>query len=69
MIAPVLVVRLTPVPPDAFAVVLPKFSAPLDVFTLMPIPVGTEIYRITPGNEDFIARYDGQVWLRPAEGS
>ena len=23
----------------------------------------------TPGNEDFIARYDGQVWLRPAEGT
>src|SRR5262249_40108990 len=35
---------------------------------LMPIPVGTEIYRITKGSADFIARYDGQVWLRPAEG-
>jgi hypothetical protein len=35
---------------------------------LMPIPVGTEIYRITRGNTEFIARYDGQVWLRPAEG-
>jgi hypothetical protein len=35
---------------------------------LMPIPVGAEIYRITPGQADFIARYDGQVWLRPAEG-
>ncbi|HVB46594.1 MAG TPA: hypothetical protein VNF47_28330 [Streptosporangiaceae bacterium] len=35
---------------------------------LMPIPVGTEIYRIVPGQADFIARYDGQVWLRPAEG-
>ena len=35
---------------------------------LMPIPVGAEIYRISPGQADFIARYDGQVWLRPAEG-
>jgi hypothetical protein len=35
---------------------------------LTPIPVGAEMYRITPGKADFIARYDGQVWLRPAEG-
>jgi hypothetical protein len=35
---------------------------------LMPIPVGAEIYRIAKGRADFIARYDGQVWLRPAEG-
>ena len=35
---------------------------------LMPVPVGAEIHRITPGRSDFIARYDGQVWLRPAEG-
>ncbi|MDR2987252.1 MAG: hypothetical protein LBV34_20695 [Nocardiopsaceae bacterium] len=35
---------------------------------LMPIPVGAEIYRIALGHADFIARYDGQVWLRPAEG-
>jgi hypothetical protein len=35
---------------------------------LMPIPVGTEIYRITSGHTEFIARYDGQVWLHPAEG-
>ncbi len=35
---------------------------------LMPIPVGTEIHRITAAQADFIARYDGQVWLRPAEG-
>lgn len=34
---------------------------------LMPIPVGAEIYRVTPGKADFVARYDGQVWLRPAE--
>ena len=35
---------------------------------LIPIPVGAEIYRIIPGQADFIARFDGQVWLRPAEG-
>jgi hypothetical protein len=35
---------------------------------LMPIPVGAEIYRIARGQAEFIARYDGQVWLRPAEG-
>jgi hypothetical protein len=35
---------------------------------LMPIPVGAEIYRIARGHADFIARYDGQVWLGPAEG-
>lgn len=34
----------------------------------MPVPVGAEIYRISAGMTDFIARYDGQVWLRPAEG-
>ncbi len=32
----------------------------------IPVPVGAEIYRITPGGSDFIARFDGQVWLRPA---
>jgi hypothetical protein len=31
----------------------------------VPIPVGAEIYRITAGATDFIARFDGQVWLRP----
>jgi hypothetical protein len=35
---------------------------------LMPIPVAAEIQRIARGHADFIARYDGQVWLRPAEG-
>lgn len=30
-----------------------------------PIPVGTEMYRITPGGEEFVARHDGQAWLRP----
>ena len=34
----------------------------------IPVPVGAEIYRIRPGHAEFIARYDGQVWLRPAEG-
>lgn len=34
----------------------------------IPVPVGAEIYRIGAGMTDFIARYDGQVWLRPAEG-
>lgn len=33
-----------------------------------PIPVGTEMYRITPAGEEFIARYDGQAWLRPGAG-
>ncbi len=40
-----------------------------EYFTLpVPIPVGTEIYRVTPGAEEFVARYDGQVWLRPLRG-
>lgn len=34
-----------------------------------PIPVGTEMYRITPDGEEFIARHDGQAWLRPGPGS
>ena len=34
----------------------------------IPVPVGTEMYRISPGQAEFIARYDGQAWLRPAEG-
>lgn len=34
----------------------------------IPVPVGAEIYRISPGQAEFVARYDGQVWLRPAEG-
>jgi hypothetical protein len=33
-----------------------------------PIPVGTEMYRITPAGEEFVARHDGQAWLRPAPG-
>ena len=46
-------------------------SRPIPEFfvDLMPIPVGAEIYRVAQGGHaDFIARYDGQVWLRPAEG-
>ena len=40
--------------------VIPEF------FTLpVPIPVGTEMTQITFGAEEFIGRYDGQVWLRP----
>jgi hypothetical protein len=45
-------------------------SAIAEFFTLpVPIPVGTEMYRITPGAEEFIARYDGQVWLHPVRGN
>jgi hypothetical protein len=40
-----------------------------EFYTLpVPIPVGTEMYRITAGAQEFIARYDGQVWLRPVRG-
>ena len=43
----------------------PVSSIP-EFFTLpVPVPVGAEISRVTPGTEEFIARYDGQVWLRP----
>ena len=49
--------------PHRTAGVIPEY------FTLpVPIPVGAEICRITPGAEEFIARYDGQVWLRPLRG-
>jgi hypothetical protein len=34
----------------------------------VPVPVGAEIVRIYAGRADFIARYDGQVWLRPSGG-
>jgi hypothetical protein len=41
-------------------------SAIPEFFTLpVPIPVGAEISRVTFGAEEFIGRYDGQVWLRP----
>ena len=39
VIAPVFVVRLTPVPPDPVTEVLAKLKAALEVFTLMPMPV------------------------------
>jgi hypothetical protein len=43
--------------------------SPAEFFTLpVPIPVGAEIYRVRGGMEEFIARYDGQVWLRPLGG-
>jgi hypothetical protein len=35
----------------------------------VPVPVGAELHRVARGGTDFIARFDGQVWLRPAEGS
>lgn len=31
----------------------------------MTVPVGAEIYLVTWDGEQFIARFDGQVWLRP----
>jgi hypothetical protein len=41
-------------------------SAVPEFFTLpVPIPIGTEMSRVTFGGEEFIGRYDGQVWLRP----
>ena len=41
-------------------------SAVPEFFTLpVPIPVGAEMGRVTLGAEEFIGRYDGQVWLRP----
>jgi hypothetical protein len=46
----------------------PSRAIPEFYVDLMPIPVGAEIYRVVAGQADFIARYDGQVWLRPAEG-
>jgi hypothetical protein len=40
-----------------------------EFFTLpVPIPVGAEIHRLTADGEEFVARYDGQVWLRPLRG-
>lgn len=33
-----------------------------------PVPVGTEMYRVTPAGAELVARYDGQDWLRPAPG-
>lgn len=53
-------VAMPPRSPHGPASGIPEF------FTLpVPIPVGAEISRVTVGPEEFIARYDGQVWLRP----
>jgi len=35
----------------------------------VPVPVGAEIYRISRFRADFVARFDGQVWLRPTGGT
>jgi hypothetical protein len=34
-----------------------------------PIPVNTEMFHITGDGEQFIARHDGQAWLRPVPGA
>jgi hypothetical protein len=46
----------------------PDHGVPEFFTDAMPVPVGAEIHRICADMTDFIARYDGQVWLRPAEG-
>jgi hypothetical protein len=46
----------------------PLRTVPEFFTTPVPVPVGAELYRVTPGAEEFIARYDGQVWLRPLRG-
>ncbi len=52
---------LLPVPPAAAG---PASAVP-EFYTLpVPVPIGAEIFRITIGAEEFIARFDGQVWLR-----
>jgi len=38
-LCPLLVSRLTPVPPEPVEVVLPKFSVALEVLTPMPMPI------------------------------
>jgi hypothetical protein len=44
----------------------PGASVP-EFFTLpVPVPVGAELYRVTPEGEELMARFDGQAWLRPA---
>lgn len=53
---------LLPVPPAAAG---PASTVP-EFYTLpVPVPIGAEIFRITTAAEEFIARFDGQVWLRP----
>jgi hypothetical protein len=53
---------LRPAPPAGDGLIHEFFTLPV------PIPVGAEIYRFTPGGEEFVARYDGQVWLQPLRG-
>ncbi|HLX49306.1 MAG TPA: hypothetical protein VKS82_13335 [Streptosporangiaceae bacterium] len=56
-----------PVPPDHPRRQTAPGLPALDMFIEpCPVPVGTEMYRITPAREEFIARHDGQAWLRPA---
>jgi hypothetical protein len=58
---------LAPPPADSTAS-LARTPVP-EFYTLpIPVPVGAEIHRIVPGGEEFIARYDGQSWLRPSRG-
>jgi hypothetical protein len=45
----------------------PDHPIPEFYVDLIPVPVGAEIYRLTTRRSDFVARYDGQVWLRPNE--
>jgi hypothetical protein len=55
-------------PPTDVPPTLPRNSIP-EFYTLpVPVPVGAEIHRIVPDGEEFIARYDGQSWLRPSRG-
>jgi hypothetical protein len=52
-------------PGPRFASGSPASTVP-ELYTLpVPIPVGAEMSRVTFGGEEFIGRYDGQVWLRP----
>jgi hypothetical protein len=53
---------LRPAPPAADGLISEFFTLPV------PIPVGTEIHLATRGAEEFVARYDGQVWLQPLRG-
>jgi hypothetical protein len=58
---------LAPPPADSHNS-LARNSIP-EFYTLpIPVPVGAEIHRIVLGGEEFIARYDGQSWLRPSRG-
>lgn len=53
---------LRPAPPAADGLITEYFTLPV------PVPVGAEIYRLSSGAEEFVARYDGQQWLRPVRG-